>query len=185
MALALPIVAALGLGLVLRGRVGGLARLHLRATWLFPAAFALQLLAFPFEFLPWSTDQTLATALWLISYGLLIVAAALNARTVGVPIVAAGMLLNLSAIIANRGSMPVLPEAMRSAGGNHTTLNNSTATSDPQFAWLVDRWAAPDWIPLANVFSVGDVVIAVGAVVIVLAGMGVRLPRFSRVVGSG
>jgi hypothetical protein len=41
----------------------------------------------------------------------------------------------------------------------------------------VDRWAAPDWLPLANVFSVGDVVIALGAFVIVLAGMGVRLRR--------
>ena len=49
--------------------------------------------------------------------------------------------------------------------------------SDPTLPWLVDRWAAPDWIPLANVFSVGDVVIALGAVVIVLAGMGVRIPR--------
>jgi hypothetical protein len=48
---------------------------------------------------------------------------------------------------------------------------------DPHVGWLVDRWAAPDWIPLANVFSLGDVVIAAGAVVIVLSAMGVRMPR--------
>ena len=46
--------------------------------------------------------------------------------------------------------------------------------------WLIDRWAAPDWIPLANVFSVGDVIIALGAFVVVLAGMRVRLPAFVR-----
>ena len=49
--------------------------------------------------------------------------------------------------------------------------------SEPNLPWLVDRWAAPDWLSLANVFSVGDVVIAFGAFVIVLAGMGVRVRR--------
>jgi len=55
--------------------------------------------------------------------------------------------------------------------------------TDPSLPWLVDRWAAPDWLPFANVFSAGDVVIALGAFVIVLAGMGVQRqarPRLSR-----
>lgn len=177
MALALPVVAALAVGLALGGRLSDLAQLRLRASWLFFAAIALQVAAFPFAFLPWSTDETLATVLWLASYALLVVAAVLNARITGVPIVALGMGLNLLAIVANRGTMPVLPDAMLSAGGNHTTLNNSSATPDPHLSWLVDRWAAPDWVPLANVFSVGDVLIAAGAVVVVLAAMGVRLPR--------
>ena len=101
----------------------------------------------------------------------------LNARIVGVPIVALGMTLNLVAIVANGGSMPVLPEAMLAAGGDHATLNNSTAAADPHVSLLVDRWAAPDVIPFANVFSIGDVVIAVGAFVIVLSAMGVRLRK--------
>jgi hypothetical protein len=87
------------------------------------------------------------------------------------------MLLNLAAILANRGTMPVRLAAMHDAGRTDAVQANSTALRDPSLPWLVDRWAAPDWIPLANVFSVGDVVIAVGAVVIVLAGMGVRVPR--------
>ena len=73
--------------------------------------------------------------------------------------------------------MPVRFAAMHDAGRADTVQANSTAMGDPTLPWLVDRWAAPDWIPLANVFSVGDVVIALGAVVIVLAGMGVRIPR--------
>ena len=119
----------------------------------------------------------MATALWLTSYGVLIVAAGVNARISGVPIVAAGMCLNLVAILANRGTMPVRPDAMHAAGDDYGTNANSTALADPHFGSLVDRWAAPDWIPLANVFSIGDVVIAVGAVVIVLSAMGVRVPR--------
>jgi hypothetical protein len=40
-------------------------------------------------------------------------------------------------------------------------------------SWLVDRWAVPSWIPWGNVFSVGDVLIAVGGLVFVLAATGV------------
>jgi hypothetical protein len=180
MSLALPVVAAAALGLLLGGRLGALAEIRLRAWWLFFLAFGLQVLAFPFEFLPWRTGHTTASAVWIASYSLLLVAAALNLRIPGVPLVVAGIAANVAAVLANGGTMPVLPEAMRAAGGDHVTFNNSTASAEPQLAWLVDRWAAPEWIPAANVFSVGDVLIAAGAAWIVLAGMGVRLPRRGR-----
>jgi Family of unknown function (DUF5317) len=176
-ALALPVLVAVALGLVLGGRLGNLARIELRSTWLFFAAIGLQLVAFPLAVAPWRTPETLASVLWVASYGLLVVAAVRNRRLTGVPIVAAGMALNLAAILANRGTMPVRLAAMHEAGRSDAVQANSTALSDPSLPWLVDRWAAPDWVPLANVFSVGDVVIALGAVVIVLAGMGVRIPR--------
>jgi hypothetical protein len=177
MALAFPVLVALALGLVLGGHLGSLAELRLRATWLFFLAVGLQVVAFPFGFLPWSTHGAVATGLWIASYGVLIVATLVNVRITGVPIIAAGMCLNLGAILANRGTMPVRHGAMLAAGDEYGTSANSTALADPHLGWFVDRWAAPDWIPLANVFSIGDVVIAVGAFVIVLSAMGVRLPR--------
>ena len=91
MVLALPVLGAVVLGLVLGGRLGNLAHLRFRAPWLFFLALGLQVLAFPFERLPWTTDATIATVLWLGSYGLLIVAATLNARITGVGVVALGM----------------------------------------------------------------------------------------------
>lgn len=176
MSLAYPVLLAVGLGLVLGGRLGALAELPLRTPWLFLAALALQVVAFPFTVLPWTTNESAASALWIASYALLLVAAVLNRRIVGVPIVTLGMLLNLVAILANHGTMPVRYSAMHEAGRTDVLQANSTAMADPSLPWLVDRWAAPEWIPLANVFSVGDVVIAVGAFVLVLAAMGVR-PR--------
>jgi hypothetical protein len=175
--LALPVVGALVLGLVLGGRLGRLAELRLHAPWLFFVAIALQVVAFPFAFLPWKTDGGLASVLWLTSYGFLLVAAFVNRRVSGVPIVALGMCMNVSAIVANGGTMPVSHPAMHEAGRTALTHANSSAMADPRLGWLVDRWAAPEWIPLANVFSIGDVVIAAGAVVIVLSAMGVRVPR--------
>jgi hypothetical protein len=174
--LAFPVLFALALGLVLGGRLGRLADTQLRAPWLFLVAIGLQVVAFPVAGLPWRTHETVASVLWLASYGLLVVAAVLNRRLVGVPLVAAGMLLNVAAIVANRGTMPVTYEALHEADLTATTHANSTALPDPALPWLVDRWAAPDWLPFANVYSVGDVVIAIGAFVIVLAAMGVALP---------
>src|SRR5688572_24561325 len=115
MSLLFPVLLAVAVGLVLGGRLGALAELRLRAPWLFLAAIALQLVAFPVAFLPWRTDETLASVLWVASYGLLVIAAVLNRRVAGVPVVAFGMGLNLAAILANRGTMPVTQEAMREA----------------------------------------------------------------------
>jgi hypothetical protein len=47
----------------------------------------------------------------------------------------------------------------------------------PHLSWLIDRWGAPSWVPLANVYSVGDVLLGVGALVIVSAAMGASLRR--------
>lgn len=176
MSLALPVLAGLGVRLLLGGRLDRLAELHLRAWWLFLAAFTIQVIAFPFGFLPWRVEPSRATALWLVSYGLLVVAVVLNRRITGVLLVGLGMGLNVAAIVANGGTMPVLPHAMRSAGADYVTRANSTAAPEPRLSWLVDRWAAPDWVPLANVFSIGDVVIALGAFVLVVVAMGVREP---------
>jgi hypothetical protein len=176
-ALILPVLVGVAVGLALGGRLERLASLELRARWLFFGAIGLQLIAFPLAVFPWRTDRALASALWVASYGLLVAAAALNRRITGVPLVATGMALNLAAIVANGGTMPVRPSAMHEAGRVAVTQASSTALESPRLSWLSDRWAAPDWIPFANVFSVGDVVIAVGSVVMVVAAMGVRLPR--------
>jgi Family of unknown function (DUF5317) len=177
MALALPVLLAVLVGLALGGSLSRLGDLRLRGTWLLFAAVGLQVGAFPFGFLPWSTGRTTGTVLWLASYALLTAGAFLNLRIRGVPLLAAGIGANLVAILANGGTMPVLPSAMHAAGRTELVHANSTAASDPSLAWLVDRFAAPDWVPLANVFSVGDLAIALGAIVVVLTAMGVALPR--------
>ena len=42
---------------------------------------------------------------------------------------------------------------------------------------LTDLFAMPGWVPLANVFSIGDVLIGIGAVIAVVAAMHGRGPR--------
>jgi hypothetical protein len=173
MVLALPVLAAALSGLLLGGRLERLTSLPLRRPGLFWVAIGIQVVAFPFAFLPWTTGDTAARILWLASYALLIVATILNRHVAGVAVVGAGMVLNVLAVVANGGHMPVSQAAMRAAGESYAVKQNSAAIDDPSLPWLIDRFAAPDWLPLGNVFSLGDVVIAVGAVVIVWSGMGV------------
>jgi Family of unknown function (DUF5317) len=177
MAQLLPIAFAVALALAFGGRFGRVAELQLRGLWLFFLAIGIQVVAFPFAFLPWTTGEQTAKVLWLISYGCLLVAAALNRRILGAQIVAAGMALNLAAILTNGGRMPATPQAMEAAGLDFAVKHNSVAAAQPNLSWLVDRFAAPDWVPLTNVYSVGDVVIALGAVVLVFSATGARLPR--------
>jgi len=172
MVLALPLLVGLALALALGGSLRALGELRLRSLWLFYLAIGLQVVAFPFGPLPWTTSPGVASALWLVSYGLLVAAAVRNLRVPGVAIVGAGMLMNVAAIVANGGRMPVLPDAMRAAGHEYAIQHNSEAVADPRLSWLVDRWAAPEWVPLANVYSAGDVVIALGGLAFALVATG-------------
>jgi hypothetical protein len=178
MVLALAVVLGVVLGRLLGGRMSALAALPIRAPWLFYAAIGLQVAGYPSGVLPWSIGDSLATGLWLASYALLIAAVAVNVRLPGAGVVGLGMLSNLAAVTSNGGHMPARASALRAAGVLYRGVHqNSAVASHPNLAWLIDRWPVPAWIPMGNVYSVGDVLIAVGAVVLVCAGMGVRLRR--------
>ena len=172
MVLAWPLLLGLAVAPLLGGRWSRLADVRLRKPGVFYLAFSLQVIAFPFSHLPWSTPDRAAVVLWLVSYALLAIGAACNIRLPGVRLVVVGMLSNLAAILANGGHMPALPSALRAAGLHFEQSRNSKALSSPHLAWLVDRWATPHWVPLGNVFSAGDVLIAAGGIVFALAATG-------------
>jgi hypothetical protein len=178
MVLALAVLVGVALGRLLGGRVSALAVLPIRAPWLFYAAIGAQIVGYPSGVLPWSIGDSLATGLWLLSYALLIAAVAVNVRLPGAGIVGLGMLSNLAAVVGNGGHMPARASALRAAGVLYRGVhNNSEIATHPNLPWLIDRWPVPAWIPMGNVYSVGDVLVAVGAVVLVCAGMGVRARR--------
>jgi len=169
MALALPLLIALGIAPLLGGSWRRLGRLRIRFLWIFYAAIAMQLVAFPVKVMPWHTSDRIGVVLWLISYGLFIAGIAANFRQLpGIVFIAAGLVSNLAAIVVNGGHMPALPSALRAAGLHFSQSRNSAEMAMPHLSWLVDRWAAPSWIPWANVFSVGDVLIAFGGFIFVL-----------------
>src|SRR5256885_16461644 len=111
MALALPLLAGFVLAPLFGGRWSRLGKLRMRAVWLFYVAIALQLVAFPVKVMPWHTSDRIGVVLWLISYALFASAVAGNARMPGIPLIAAGLVSNLAAILANAGARPPPPSS--------------------------------------------------------------------------
>jgi len=170
------VVVALLAGKLFGGSLGTLAETPIKGMRLAFAAIALQVVAFPSDVLPWGMPSSAARVLWLVSYALLIAMLLRNARLVGMPFVAAGLLSNLVAILANGGLMPVRASALAAAHRSYSMHNNSVELVRPHLAALVDRWAVPHGIPLGNVYSVGDVLIAIGVFVAIVAAMRAHRP---------
>jgi hypothetical protein len=166
------------------GRLGALLELRLRAVWLLALAFAIQV---ALALLPGETTD-LRLALHATTYPMGLVFVWVNRDVPGLWLIAAGALANGIAIIANGGVMPTTEAALRTAGlqVHPAVFANSAALAEPRLLFLGDVFATPSFLPFANVFSLGDVLIAVGAAYTVHAVCGSRLvPRRFRGTGPG
>jgi hypothetical protein len=149
----------------LRGRsLSGLLDLRLRGLWLVAVALLVQVgitTLFP------GGDHAVHALLHVLSYGLAAAFVAANLRLPGMPVMAAGGLLNLIAIAANGGTMPASAGAMRAAGlSAGAGFANSAAVAHPRLAGLGDVIPVPGPHLLANVLSVGDLVVYAGLLVL-------------------
>ncbi len=109
--------------------------------------------------------------IYVASTALVLIAVLRNLDIPGVAVVALGAASNLLAIVANGGYMPADPAALASIGGVSPGYSNSSVVADPVLAPLTDVFAIPAWVPFANVFSVGDILIGVGVAVTIAIGM--------------
>ena len=154
--------------LLLGGRLGRFAVLRLHGTEVVSTAFVVQAAAV--SLLP--GPRRLLAVLHVGSY----VAAAgfvvLNRRVPGVLLVGLGGLSNGVTIALNGGTLPAAPGALARAGlagpgaptaSAATDFVNSGIVEQPHLAFLGDVFAVPAGWPLANVFSVGDLLVVLGA----------------------
>jgi len=100
-----------------------------------------------------------------------LVALVRNLDIPGLAIIAVGASSNLAAILANRGYMPADPGAVAALGGIAPGYSNSSVTAEPALGSLTDIFATPAWLPFANVFSIGDVLIGVGVATTIVVAM--------------
>lgn len=141
-------------------RLAGLRLRHLELVWI---ALAIQLILF--EFLARHIPMWSSNALHLSTYGLTVAFILMNLRLPGAWLIAVGTSANLLAITANGGTMPADMGAWKRAGLRDIppdVFENSAALSSPRLAFLGDIFAVPAGWPLANVFSLGDVLIVIG-----------------------
>ncbi|MCR6712251.1 MAG: DUF5317 domain-containing protein [Demequina sp.] len=115
--------------------------------------------------------HNLAAGLHVASYAAAIGFLWLNRHFPGVYFVGAGALSNGVAIALNGGTLPASADAVARAGLDETGgFNNTAVLEDPKLPWLGDVFAWPAPLPLANTFSVGDVLIVIGAFVAAWSG---------------
>ena len=145
------------------GRLGRLADIRLRGTWVPIVALALQVVIVTIA--P-GGNPTVHKAIHIATYVLIGVFLWCNRRLPGVKVIGAGAFLNALAIVLNGGQMPASLTAQRLAGLHIPAgFLNSATIAHPVLPFLGDIIPWPG--PLPNVLSVGDCIIYIGTLVLV------------------
>jgi hypothetical protein len=163
-----------------------LAAIPLRSAWLALLAVALQipLLRAPFGTLEQVSVQQ---ALFLLSHLLLLFFVWQNRRLGGIWIVGLGVICNLLVIVANGGFMPVTPETLAQinpgiapgqwpTGFHYGYSKDVILLHEDTVLWVLsDMLVLPPPFPWPTAFSLGDLLIAAG--IVILLGGPIRLPE--------
>ncbi len=164
------LVLAVVVGLVGGGRLMALADLRLRWAPLILFGFLSQIVLFSDAVAARVGDA--GPVLYVVSTLCVGAAVVRNLTLPGLPLIVLGAVSNMAAILANGGYMPATAEALASLGKTAPTIySNSAVVAAPALAPLIDRFALPRWLPFANVFSIGDVLLAIGIFVLIVTAM--------------
>jgi hypothetical protein len=166
----LIVVAAALIALVVPmagGHFGNLGRVRLRGAWLVAAALLVQILIISVvDHAPDWLSRTFHLSTY-VALGIFIVA---NRHIPWMWLIGLGALANFVVISANGGVMPASRRALAAAGKVlKDGFNNSTVVAHPHLSFLGDVMNTPRWLPFANVYSIGDLVLMVGLVLVVFA----------------
>src|SRR5262245_45059784 len=187
MLLLYAVAAGLVLGRMTGGHFDALGSVRFRLWWLALGGLVFQLLLFA----PPIAERigSLGAPLYVASSALVFVAVLPNLREPGFALIAIGAALNLVAIIANGGFMPSSPEGWLRLNGEASVpapgyTNSELIGEQTVLPFLGDIFVLPRPLPFANVFSIGDVLIGLGAIVFLVRTMhGERHPATQSVPG--
>lgn len=169
------LLAGLVIGILAGGRPSRLGALTIRWPWVIAGGLAAQVVLFSDAVAAVIGDA--GPPIYVATTACVLLAVAANRAIVGIPLVVAGAAANVAAIVANGGYMPASAAALAALGAEvKTVYSNSSLVADPALWPLTDIFAMPRWIPFANVFSIGDVLIGAGVATVIVVAMR-RPPR--------
>ena len=175
MILIVALLVSIVIGLARGGRLGNLNQLPMRYEWLPLSLFLVQVSLVIFPVIESQVLWNVQALAIVFSYGGLLVFLYLNRFLPGAKLILLGTALNFAVILANGGYMPVAQEALRAAGHEDLIITRNERQyvlgskdvvlerSQTRLAPLSDILVIPEETPLSGSFSIGDVVIAIGA----------------------
>lgn len=111
--------------------------------------------------------------LHILSYISILTVLILNIKMTSIKIVFAGTIFNMLAIFSNNGYMPVSGRAIETIKPLATNISDKLdykhilLDSNTNFTFLVDIFPTPPWYPLKQIFSIGDILIAIGIFILI------------------
>jgi uncharacterized protein DUF5317 len=164
------IIAGLVIGAVLGGRFLALGSIPFRWTPLIFVGFTAQVVLF--SDVVAERVGAAGPPLYVISTLAVGIAVVRNVGLPGMPLIILGAASNMAAILANGGFMPAAPEVLASLGKTApAAYSNSAVVARPALEFLTDRYALPRGVPFANVFSIGDVLLSAGVLILIVVMM--------------
>jgi hypothetical protein len=147
---------------------------NLKFIWLAFIAFTPQWIVTYLPITHHLLNDQIASISLLMSLTLFLIFAWLNRHVSGMPILIVGLLLNFTVIAANGGWMPINPQTANLLTGKDvlqiSSLGNRFGEKDIllpieniSFEFLSDRFLLPTWFPYRAAFSLGDILISLGA----------------------
>lgn len=164
---------------LLGGDLRRIGTIRLRLGWLVFAALVVQVIVIS---LTPNGNRTVQAVAHVLTYVAALVVVAANRHLPGVLVIGAGTFTNALAIAVNGGTLPASSSAQAAAGLHKLGggLDNSAALPHPRLAWLGDQFVSPGFLPFHNVVSIGDLLILMGAAVLVWRVSGVNIGSILR-----
>lgn len=168
MFLCASVLLALLIGLARGGKWQNLSTFKFKKTWLVILAMLLQLTIFNPLWDKYVGAGLISNYLYVLSIVILVIFLLINVNISGLRILGLGIISNGAAIVANGGHMPsslealkrILPqETINQLQSGSAAYNVVLITDETKFSFLCDLF----YIPNINVYSVGDIFIALGA----------------------
>jgi len=170
----LAVVIGIGVALARGGKLYRLADIRFRLGWLALLCLLVQMYVIYYPAERVQMERSFHAALMMGSYALLTIVVLVNRRTTGMVVIGLGLLLNLAVMASNGGYMPVTREAIittgtRSAqelppeGARLPRSKDVLLPADETRLWILSDVITAPRMPLARVYSVGDLIVAAGA----------------------
>jgi hypothetical protein len=182
------IVVALLIGFLRGGTLANVAGIRIRYLPILFAALLVQIAIFSQIAGTRDTIHRIGPYLYILTLFATLFVMLMNLHIPGMKVIAVGAALNALVITANGGFMPSPESALERAGrleyvrqeeserasGSYVLSNSTIADDDTRLLFLGDVIPIPERVPLSNVISIGDIVIAIGAIVAIVQVMGTR-----------